>query len=78
MVAPLTVLQREFPAVQVGSYPDYSEANSYSVRVALESRELELVEKVCMATSLVPRLSSPTLLINRKEEPGDKASMATL
>jgi molybdopterin-biosynthesis enzyme MoeA-like protein len=46
LVTPLTEVQREFPTVQVGSYPDYSDTSSYSVRVALESRDVELIEKV--------------------------------
>ena len=47
LVEPLTSLQEEYPTVQVGSYPrDMSVADSYQVRVSLESKDKELVVKV--------------------------------
>lgn len=46
LARPLAKVQQDWGCVQVGSYPDISPANSYHVRVALESRELEMVEKV--------------------------------
>lgn len=48
MATPLRHLQRDYPAVQVGSYPDVSPVNNYLVRVALESKDVDLVEQVRM------------------------------
>ena len=46
LASPLTTVQKEYSSVQLGSYPDMSSENSYNVRVALESRELDMVEMV--------------------------------
>ena len=46
LAQPLARVQREFPKVQLGSYPDSSSETNYLVRVALESSDRELVEKV--------------------------------
>lgn len=46
LVEPLTAVQKEYPQVQVGSYPDDSTSNAYRVRVALEARDRKLVEEV--------------------------------
>ena len=46
LATPLRRVQGEYPAVQVGSYPKVASTGSFSVRVALESRDLVLVEKV--------------------------------
>lgn len=48
LATPLRHLQRDYPAVQVGSYPDVSPVNNYLVRVALESKDVDLVEQVRM------------------------------
>jgi molybdopterin-biosynthesis enzyme MoeA-like protein len=46
LAKPLARVQREFPSVQVGSYPDTSSTSSYRVRITFESTDRELVEKV--------------------------------
>ncbi len=46
LVGPLTQLQREFPSVQLGSYPEMSPVNSHRVRIALESTDREMIEEV--------------------------------
>ena len=46
LAQPLRRVQDELPAVQVGSYPDVNAVSTYSVRVALESKDRDLVEKV--------------------------------
>ncbi len=46
LAPPLRRVQGEYSTVQVGSYPTVDPVSSYSVRVALESRDRELVEKV--------------------------------
>lgn len=61
LAQPLTRVQTSFPSVQLGSYPDMSPENSYQVRVALESKDLEMVEKVS-TTYLAPYCLSVALL----------------
>ena len=46
LARPLTRAQKDFPSVQLGSYPNMSSEHSYQVRVALESRDMEMVERV--------------------------------
>ena len=46
LAKPLARVQREFPTVQLGSYPDVSSNTSYRVRITFESVDRELVEKV--------------------------------
>lgn len=46
LAQPLTRVQKDHPSVQLGSYPDVSPKHSYLVRVALESKGVEMVEKV--------------------------------
>lgn len=46
LAKPLARVQMEFPAVQLGSYPDASPRTNYRVRISVESVDRALVEKV--------------------------------
>ena len=53
LAKPLARVQTEFPAVQLGSYPDTSTTTNYRVRISIESSDRGLVEKVSTVSAAV-------------------------